>query len=224
MANFYRKSSQLGRSMIEMLGVLSIIGVLSIASISAYSQAMFKYQLTAQAEAFNLLLQRAIELLPTLQREYGRQTTNSHNVAQIMADTGMLPNGIYHVKGSNSVSDLLKNQISILYSRSAQSSGGYSTDYYITFTVGSDGEKMNKRGRAICRNVFSVVQNSAAQTKGLVEVRSINASGTLSGSPSGVLRGERLYHAGIAEIDRLCGSCDSAASCGLVIYINSVQH
>ena len=77
MANFYRKSSQLGRSMIEMLGVLAIIGVLSIASISAYSQAMFKHQLNQHLESFSLFLNNAISLLPELQRNYHENGTTN---------------------------------------------------------------------------------------------------------------------------------------------------
>ena len=45
MANFYKKSNQLGRSMIEMLGVLAIIGVLSIAGIAGYTKAMEKWRI-----------------------------------------------------------------------------------------------------------------------------------------------------------------------------------
>ena len=59
MANFYKKSQftddaartvgkkklQLGRSMIEMLGVLAIIGVLSIAGIAGYTKAMQKWRI-----------------------------------------------------------------------------------------------------------------------------------------------------------------------------------
>ena len=37
-------SSQSGRSMIEMLGVLAIVGVLSVAGIAGYSKAMAKYK------------------------------------------------------------------------------------------------------------------------------------------------------------------------------------
>ena len=40
-----KKSSQLGRSMIEMLGVLAIIGVLSIAGIAGYSKAMESHRI-----------------------------------------------------------------------------------------------------------------------------------------------------------------------------------
>ena len=58
----------LGRSMVEMLGVLAIIGVLSVGAIAGYSKAMFKYKLNKQAESFNMLLNTAIQLQPDLDR------------------------------------------------------------------------------------------------------------------------------------------------------------
>ena len=45
MANFYKKSHQSGRSMIEMLGVLAIIGVLSVAGIAGYTKAMESHRI-----------------------------------------------------------------------------------------------------------------------------------------------------------------------------------
>ena len=39
------KRNQLGRSMIEMLGVLAIIGVLSVGGIAGYSKAMEKWKI-----------------------------------------------------------------------------------------------------------------------------------------------------------------------------------
>jgi len=50
------KISQLGRSMVEMLGVLAIIGVLSVGAIAGYSSAMTKHKLNKQAEQLNWLL------------------------------------------------------------------------------------------------------------------------------------------------------------------------
>ena len=47
------KFNELGRSMVEMLGVLAIIGVLSVGAIAGYSKAMMKYKLNKQAEQLN---------------------------------------------------------------------------------------------------------------------------------------------------------------------------
>ena len=44
------KNNQIGRSMVEMLGVLAIIGVLSTAGIAGYSKAMHQWRLNKQAD------------------------------------------------------------------------------------------------------------------------------------------------------------------------------
>ncbi len=50
------KINEIGRSMVEMLGVLAIIGVLSVGAIAGYSKAMLKYKLNKQATQYNQLL------------------------------------------------------------------------------------------------------------------------------------------------------------------------
>ena len=47
------KRSQIGRSMIEMLGVLAIIGVLSVGGLAAYSKAMRKITINETEEYIN---------------------------------------------------------------------------------------------------------------------------------------------------------------------------
>ncbi|MBQ8870279.1 MAG: type II secretion system protein [Alphaproteobacteria bacterium] len=50
-----KKYNQIGRSMVEMLGVLAIIGVLSVGGITGYSKAMEKYKLNKQTEQLSHL-------------------------------------------------------------------------------------------------------------------------------------------------------------------------
>ena len=54
------KFYELGRSMIEMLGVLAIIGVLSVGAIAGYSKAMGKYKLNKFSEQLNTLVNACI--------------------------------------------------------------------------------------------------------------------------------------------------------------------
>ena len=56
-----RQANPLGRSMIEMLGVLAIIGVLSVGGIAGYSKAMEKYKLNKVTEQYSYLFQGLIE-------------------------------------------------------------------------------------------------------------------------------------------------------------------
>ena len=53
-----KKTSQSGRSMIEMLGVLAIVGVLSAGGIAGYSMAMQSYKTTQLIEKVNLIATR----------------------------------------------------------------------------------------------------------------------------------------------------------------------
>ena len=55
MKKLYR-SEESGRSMVEMLGVLSIIGVLSIGGISGYSKAMAKFKASKAMDQLSLLI------------------------------------------------------------------------------------------------------------------------------------------------------------------------
>jgi len=54
--------SQMGRSMVEMLGVLAIIGVLSIGAIAGYQKAMFKYKMNKTIEISAEILYNSLEL------------------------------------------------------------------------------------------------------------------------------------------------------------------
>ena len=66
-------TSFLGRSMVEMLGVLAIIGVLSMAALSGYQTAMSKYRLNKHKEQLSMILSNAIMIAPRIGNvaEYG---------------------------------------------------------------------------------------------------------------------------------------------------------
>ena len=50
-----------GRSMIEMLGVLAIVGVLSVGGIAGYSKAMEKFKVNRAIEEYSYLIHGLIE-------------------------------------------------------------------------------------------------------------------------------------------------------------------
>ncbi len=63
------KFNELGRSMVEMLGVLAIIGVLSVGAISGYSKAMDKYYWNRFIGGFTSLTVTAAEMCPKTKGE-----------------------------------------------------------------------------------------------------------------------------------------------------------
>ena len=223
MENFYKKSYQLGRSMIEMLGVLAIIGVLSIASISAYSQAMFKYQLNKFTEDFSTLLNNAISLLPELQRQYGKGSASAVKLSSFFADTSLLPGNMYYDKKSDTIYDIFKNQSGIIYVL-YQNKGTRQTEYYIEFTMNKSGDKISSRDRQICRNIMLVAKENTAN---IYAVRLYNINGQGGSNGTSYLYGDmatgvskRLRNASLNDIDEVCNFCDSEKSCGLVVYLS----
>ncbi len=77
-----------GRSMIEMLGVLAIIAVLSVSGLAGYSKAMEKYKLIKYREGMVELISNFLQIkdeLPT------SNTTHTLNYPEIMHEMGLIP-------------------------------------------------------------------------------------------------------------------------------------
>ena len=63
-----RGTNPLGRSMIEMLGVLAIIAVLSVGGIAGYSKAMEKFKLNKAMDEYSMLIYGLLENLDYIQK------------------------------------------------------------------------------------------------------------------------------------------------------------
>ena len=225
MANFYKKSqissggaqpekSQKGRSMIEMLGVLSIIGVLSLVSISAYSQAMFKYQLNKYTEDYSTFLGNVISLFPEVRRQHGRGTSEYLHIESLFADTSMLPPSMNYDSERGAIYDLFKNKNRLTYRLN-----GNQSEYCQFIYMQPSDDKISARDRAICRNIFLVAKENYDD---IYSVRMYNTGGndTLFGGRSNE-RGRRLKDAGLNEIDNTCNRCNSKTGCTITICLIS---
>ena len=80
------KSCELGRSMIEMLGVLAIIGVLSVGGIAGYSKAMEQFKINKTIEQYNYLIFGMLNYMKDIPKT--TQTTCLLNIAEA---TGLIP-------------------------------------------------------------------------------------------------------------------------------------
>lgn len=84
------KHSQLGRSMIEMLGVLAIIAVLSVGGIAGFSKAMEKYKTTKLINEYSELVRNLLEYRPNFEKN-NNSSINSIRFNRIAYDAGLLP-------------------------------------------------------------------------------------------------------------------------------------
>ena len=102
-----RQTNPLGRSMIEMLGVLAIIAVLSVGGIAGYSKAMLAYKSNIQREMLSELLRAMIEIKPKL----GTNLAEFQNITELFYSLGYLPEGTTYK--NNTIFDKSGNKIQI---------------------------------------------------------------------------------------------------------------
>ncbi len=107
------KFNQLGRSMVEMLGVLAIIGVLSVGAISGYSKAMMKYKLNKQAEQANTIINACIRYLNDLRIKTGA-ASGQNNLIPYLNKLGEIPEDML-TSNLSRISDVFKTEMSIYY-------------------------------------------------------------------------------------------------------------
>ena len=99
-----------GRSMIEMLGVLAIIGVLSVGGIAGYSKAMLMWHSNKQKDLLTTLINNAITLKPNLST---LRENRSQTITDVFSAMGGIPEGFTYK--NNVIYDADNNSISITY-------------------------------------------------------------------------------------------------------------
>ena len=88
--------AQIGRSMIEMLGVLAIIGVLSVGGIAGYSKAMMKHKINQTIYQITYI-SSGIQRLFSTQTNYEELTTNisgSETARNILEKSKVIPSDV----------------------------------------------------------------------------------------------------------------------------------
>ena len=204
------KFNELGRSMVEMLGVLAIIGVLSVGAIAGYSKAMMKYKLNKQAESMNMLFINAFEISHKL------INTSTNGAAMHFAETlyklNMLPDGISR-RNSTYLNDIFKNDIWVF---------AYPTVYGLAYRFSSD-----NNGLEICRNLLNVYkEHSGILYNAYSQIQSQSEDGDTEYS-SNTLHGDAYCDTSknkrcirsltLEDFDTLCNSCLKESS-GCVFY------
>ena len=87
------RQGDVGRSMIEMLGVLAIIGVLSVGGIAGYSKVIQMWKSDIQKQQLTSLFNTMVDLIPKLNRV--SQFKHSHiGVANVLEAMGEIPEGM----------------------------------------------------------------------------------------------------------------------------------
>ena len=215
----------IGRSMVEMLGVLAIIGVLSVGAIAGYSKAMMKYKLNQHAVAVNMLINNILSIKDKLDHS----GDNSTYYNQLLYKMNLLPDGIVYQRNDyapgKELSDIwFKNKIGVYWSKAkwtnADGSQGQDNIGVIRFSFNPSAD-----GAEVCQNiVIAAKENSANLWQ--VEVakyyndtdKGHNFIGNLYGDKYCNNRNKCLRDLDINKLDELCNACNEAGCKLYVLY------
>ncbi len=102
------KINQIGRSMVEMLGVLAIIGVLSVGAIAGYSKAMTKYKMNKQINQINQVISYIGYHHPLV------RVSPRISIIPMLKKLEVIPKEMIKKNDENYIYDVFNNKIEIL--------------------------------------------------------------------------------------------------------------
>lgn len=106
-----RKEVCLGRSMIEMLGVLAIVGVLSVSGIAGYSKAMTKFKVNKTIQQMAYIVSNIRTIFANERTYDGLEYSGDIDKAQRLLDLGIITAEMFTNQAINGNDDMWTNMI-----------------------------------------------------------------------------------------------------------------
>ena len=116
-----RQTNPLGRSMIEMLGVLAIIGVLSVGGITGYSKAMEKYKMNKVISEYSFMISGLLEHLNNLKQNSSDVSGTKIGLTDFAEAANIIPS-TWKKASTTSLTDSYGNGI-VMYLGATQNDG-----------------------------------------------------------------------------------------------------
>lgn len=207
--NFSHTSQQIGRSMIEMLGVLAIIGVLSIGGIAGFSKAMYNHKLNKQTEQLNHIFAGIAENQDKLKNYTG----SSGSVLSVFDALNIIPKEMKY--GSSRIRDSMENIWQVGYTREGASQ---------YFALDAD---LTDHNFDQCKNMVALVKEYHDLIWQIVIRQYPSASG-----PFVRVYGDKfcssstsycLNKMNIARIQQACDNCRKKESCKIIIIFGGTH-
>ena len=193
-----------GRSMVEMLGVLTIIGVLSVGAIAEYSKAMMKYKLNKQTEQISSILDYVNIHMDDFKRS---KTSTAGNIIPLLKKLNVIPQEMIRKNISSKIFDIFGNSIG-LQNYTFPNSGVYYFEIYIV---------LNKGQKESCMNLFTIAKAQRGQLwRTKFETRKGEAAGEANsafGDNYCTSAFKCLKDLTIAEMEDFCNVCEDKDSC-----------
>lgn len=145
------RDDEVGRSMIEMLGVLAIVGILSVGGIAGLSKAMMKYKLNRLTEEYTLFINELLRYENDFIKEKQQKKQDTSLIlTSYIEPLGILPQG-WKISFPY-VYDSMTNRISPTIWHETSLSGIRHNKPMITYTIKQQDNEQNNS--SICQHLF----------------------------------------------------------------------
>ena len=142
------KFNELGRSMVEMLGVLAIIGVLSVGAIAGYSKAMMKYKLNKQAEQLSAVINAGLRYA----KHWNFKNVQYVNTIPYLIKLNEIPQEMIKNNSTSVIYDVFNNSMNTSYTINEMG------EIYTQLFIQLDTSKNDQYSLSICRNIVNVAK------------------------------------------------------------------
>ena len=212
-----RSANSLGRSMIEMLGVLAIIGVLSVGGIAGYSKAMMKYKINKMTEEYTMLMTGLMEYQESLFKTYADY--DNRFLAQFIIEAKLVPE-TWKLVNQQVITDSLGNKITPYVDTAATGTKFSSDIYIIPDGINKDSEYAYQLCMALSYEIIYPLAANMDNISLFIKNDAITNSGnymvyTKSCYGSGGSEVKCLSDMTLSEISTICKSCIKKASCNV---------
>ena len=152
----FMKTNQLGRSMVEMLGVLAIIGVLSVGAIAGYSNAMLKYKLNKQAEQLN----QVVNTMARFAHSFA-EFTEIENIMPYLIKMGEIPKEMIKSQNSTYIYDVFKTGMRAQVQPATTANEGAVKGVSVLY-ISPELHKKSNTNLEICKNILVTLKENSS--------------------------------------------------------------
>ena len=212
-----KKYNQIGRSMVEMLGVLAIIGVLSVGGITGYSKAMQKYKLNKHAQSINLLINNIIAITPSFKNSY----TGTPITEKLLYQLNLIPTDMQYE--TEILKDIFDNSLKYMYAYSRNIDGTGQMEHNLYMTLSMSADTVTTKSAAACHSIINVAKSNSANIKS-IQLRSStdnnlhNLAEIFYGHNYCSTGRKCIKNLTNTDIENMCYNCTSKISCTLYIF------
>ena len=213
-----RSDNCVGRSIIEMLGVLAIIGVLTAGGIAGFTKAMRMYRSNIQKELLVQIFANAINLRSELA---AMKNNVSDQITYIFDVLGLVPDGITYKY--DHLYDKDGNKVDVNYGIVSWKNNNGSTssrlEYVVRLKLQHNSAMLSPSAEDFCENAIFVAQQNIKDIEKITMYQ--YDKDAINGTKAYAFAHDKIRNMTLSEVHDFCRWCSVAAdkNCEMYIYI-----